>query len=122
MIFFGSIYIYAFLFSESELKSYGLLVFSHAIPYFFLMDKRIKLTHSVHWLKKFAFVFLFVTFFLGGLLDYYQDDLVLLADPFESVGLAFLLTPLIGHFLIDAYIWKREHSKFKLFNQSRLAH
>ncbi len=119
MIFFGSLYTYSFIFSQSELKSYGLLIFSHAIPYFFLMEKRVSLTHSVGKIKKFAYVFIFLSFFFGGLLDYYQDDLVILFEPFESVGLALLLTPLIGHFLIDAFIWKRDHLKFKHFNQSR---
>ncbi len=119
MLFFGGVYAYSFLFSTHELESYVLLIFSHAIPYYFLMEKRVKLTHQKIMVKKYAWIFLISLFIIGGTIDYFQDDLVGLFEPFESLIMALLLTPLISHFIFDAIIWKRGNARFKMFIQSQ---
>ncbi len=115
LAFFSAVYSYAFLFSTSELKSYIILIFSHAIPYYFLMEKRVTLTHQSAWIRKYAWIMLLLLFILGGGLDYFQDDLVEYFLPFDSMATALLLTPLIAHFIFDAIIWKRGNSRFKSF-------
>jgi hypothetical protein len=115
MLFFAAVYAYSFIFSDNQMKSYALLIFSHAIPYFFLMEKRLAITHRVSFIKRFAWALLFIVFFLGGLVDYYQDDIVEMFEPLESIAIALLATPLIAHFIYDAIIWKRGNERFKAF-------
>lgn len=119
LIFFTAVYAYSFLFSPSQMRSYALLIFSHAVPYFFLMEKRIVLTHKVGTIKKYAFFFLSLLFGLGALVDYYQYDLAASAEPFESLAVALLTTPLIAHFIYDAIIWKRGNERFSTFLQHK---
>lgn len=118
MAFFASVYAYGFIFSTNELKSYALLIFSHAIPYYFLMEKRISLTHTSDMIKKYAGLFLVSSFTFGGLIDYYQDDLIEMSGHFDSLAIALLTTPLISHFIFDAIIWKRGNDRFKSFLQA----
>jgi len=115
LAFFAGVYSYAFLLSTNELKSYVILIFSHAIPYYFLMEKRVKLTHVSEYVRTHAWLFLLILFFVGGFIDYYQDDVVGYFFPFDSLVTAFLLTPLIAHFIFDAIIWKRGNSRFQEF-------
>ncbi len=115
MLFFAAVYAYSFLFSDNQMKCYALLIFSHAIPYFFLMEKRLAVTHPVNFIKRFSWLLLFIVFFLGGLIDYYQYDIVELFEPLESIAVALLATPLIAHFIYDAIIWKRGNARFKAF-------
>lgn len=115
MLFFAVVYAYSFIFSDNQMKSYALLIFSHAIPYFFLMEKRLAVTHRVNFVKRFAWPLLFIVFFLGGLIDYYQDDVIELFEPLESIAVALLAMPLIAHFIYDAIIWKRGNERFKIF-------
>lgn len=118
MAFFASVYAYGFIFSTNELKSYVLLIFSHAIPYYFLMEKRISLTHTSAMIKKYAGFFLLTIFTFGGLIDYFQEDLVEMSGHFDSLAIALLTTPLISHFIFDAIIWKRGNDRFKSFMQA----
>lgn len=119
LLFFTAVYAYSFLYSPNQMRSYALLIFSHAIPYFFLMEKRIVLTHKIPFIKKYAFVFLTILFALGGVLDYYQYDLVESSEPFDSLAMALLTTPLISHFIFDAILWKRGNERFKIFVQTK---
>lgn len=118
MAFFASVYAYGFIFSTNELKSYVLLIFSHAIPYYFLMEKRINLTHTSKMIKKYAGFFLVAVFAFGGFVDYFQEDLVEMSGHFDSLAIALLTTPLISHFIFDAIIWKRGNDRFKSFLQA----
>lgn len=115
MVFFGLIYAYAFLFSDNQMKGYALLIFSHAIPYYFLMKKRLELTHKLDLFKRYAWLFLFMIFLLGAIIDYSQEEIVDFFSPLESVAMALLTTPLISHFIYDAIIWKRGNERFKIF-------
>ena len=118
MIFFTMVYAYAFLVSTSEMKSYALLIFSHAIPYYFLMEKRLGVTHKLNFMQKYAWLFLLMIFALGGVIDYYQMDIVDIMEPFDSLAMALLTTPLISHFIYDAIIWKRGNERFHAFVSS----
>lgn len=118
MIFFTMVYAYAFLVSTSEMKSYALLIFSHAIPYYFLMEKRLGVTHKLTFMQKYAWLFLLMIFALGGVIDYYQMDIVDIMEPFDSLAMALLTTPLISHFIYDAIIWKRGNERFHAFVSS----
>ncbi|NOT80053.1 MAG: hypothetical protein HOP07_13745 [Bacteriovoracaceae bacterium] len=120
MAFFASVYAYGFIFSTNELKSYVLLIFSHAIPYYFLMEKRIILTHTSRMIKKYAGFFLIAIFAFGGLVDYFQEDLVEMSGHFDSLAIALLTTPLISHFIFDAIIWKKGNDRFKSFLQATI--
>ena len=115
MLFFTMVYAYAFLISDNEMKSYALLIFSHAIPYYFLMEKRLGITHKLNFMQKYAWLFLLVIFAVGGVLDYYQSDIVSLFEPLDSLAMALLTTPLISHFIYDAIIWKRGNDRFNTF-------
>jgi hypothetical protein len=119
LLFFTCVYAYSFLYSPNQMRSYALLIFSHAIPYFFLMEKRLELTHKIPFIKKYAFVFLTILFALGGVIDYYQYDLVESSEPFDSLAMALLTTPLISHFIFDAILWKRGNERFKIFVQTK---
>lgn len=119
LLFFTSVYAYSFIYSPNQFRSYALLIFSHAVPYFFLMEKRILLTHKIPFIKKNAFVFLTLLFALGGVMDYYQYDLVESSAPFDSLAMALLTTPLIAHFIFDGIIWKRGNERFKTFIQTK---
>ncbi len=121
LVFFTLVYAYSFLYSPSQMRSYALLIFSHAVPYFFLMEKRIVLTHKVNFIKKYALLFLALLFGAGALIDYYQHDLVLAFEPFDSLAIAMLTTPLISHFIYDAIIWKRGNERFNVFTSRRPA-
>lgn len=118
MLFFTTVYVYAFLISDSEFKSYALLIFSHAIPYYFLMEKRLGITHKLNFVQKYAWIFLLMIFAIGGALEYYQRDIVTLLEPMDSLALALLTTPLISHFIYDAILWKRGNERFKVFVDS----
>lgn len=115
MLFFTMVYAYAFLISNNEMKSYALLIFSHAIPYYFLMEKRLGITHKLNFMQKYAWLFLLAIFAIGGVIDYYQSDIVSLFEPLDSLALALLTTPLISHFIYDAIIWKRGNERFNSF-------
>lgn len=115
MLFFTLVYAYAFIISDNELKSYALLIFSHAIPYYFLMEKRLGITHKLNFMQKYAWLFLLIIFTIGGVIDYYQSDIVDLVMPLDSLAMAILTTPLISHFIFDAIIWKRGNAKFNTF-------
>lgn len=118
MLFFTAVYAYAFLIATSELKAYALLIFSHAIPYYFLMEKRLGMTHKLNFMQKYAWLFLLIIFAIGGVIDYYQSDIVTLFEPMDSLAMALLTTPLISHFIYDAIIWKRGNERFKTFVDS----
>jgi hypothetical protein len=115
MLFYTCIYAYAFIISDNQMKSYSMLIFSHAIPYFFLMEKRINITHRYEFIKKYAFFFVGAAFMVGGAIDYYGDHLAPDYEEFESLAVALLATPLIAHFIFDAIIWKRGNERFKSF-------
>lgn len=115
MLFFGSVYAYAFIVSKSEMESYALLIFSHAIPYYFLMEKRLGLTHKMVTMQKYAWLFLLIIFAIGGVIDYNQQEIVGFFEPLDSLAIALLTTPLISHFIYDAIIWKRGNERFKIF-------
>jgi hypothetical protein len=115
MLFYAGVYAYSFIYSDNQMTSYALLIFSHAIPYFFLMQKRIQLTHTLKIVKRFAIPLLVLVFLMGGLLDYYQDDFVETFEPAERFLTALLLTPLISHFIFDAILWKRGNARFQAF-------
>ena len=118
MTFFTLVYAYAFLISDNEMKSYALLIFSHAIPYYFLMEKRLGVTHKINFMQKYAWLFLLIIFTIGGVIDYYQEDIVFLFEPLDSLAMALLTTPLISHFIYDAIIWKRGNERFGAFINS----
>lgn len=115
MLFFTVVYAYAFIVSDNQMKSYALLIFSHAIPYYFLMEKRLGVTHKLNFMQKYAWLFLLVVFAIGGVIDSYQEEIVSLMEPMDSLAIALLTTPLISHFIFDAIIWKRGNERFHAF-------
>lgn len=115
MTFFSFVYVFAFIFSRNEFQSYILLIFSHAIPYFFLMEKRIAKTHSLAAVKKYSLYFVILIFVLGAGFDYRRAAII---DYFFEVDIlirALVVTPLIAHFIFDAILWKRGNERFKAF-------
>lgn len=114
MFFFGAVYGFAYLYFENELKAYAILIISHAIPYYFLFQKRIELTHSVNHFKKFSYFYVFLLFFIGAMVDINQGGIVRAHEDIEYLLLAIFNTPLITHFLIDGIIWKHTDEKFQI--------
>ena len=115
MVFFFLVYAFAFLISKNEFQSYIILIVSHAIPYFFLMEKRLIRTHSLTTIKKYAVLFLILMFAGGGILDYFQDSIIDLFSDIDILIRALLFTPLIDHFIFDAILWKRGNARFQAF-------
>ncbi|MFA6236547.1 MAG: hypothetical protein WC635_04390 [Bacteriovorax sp.] len=113
--FFSFVYIFSFLISRNELQSYILIIFSHAIPYYFLMVKRVEKTHSVSYIKKYASFFLILFFATGALFDFRRPIIIEYFDDVEILISALVVTPLIAHFIFDAIIWKRSNERFKIF-------
>lgn len=118
MGFFALVYTFAFIVSQNEFQSYVVLILSHAVPYFWLMEKRLVNTHTSGSMKKFAVIFLFLTFMVGGLLDYNHQELIETFDSISLLMLALLYTPLIVHFLFDGVIWTRDNERFQIFLKS----
>ncbi len=117
-IFFSSVYYISFMLLNSEIVAYGLLIFSHGIPYYFLMEKRVSLTHTTQFIRKNSHFFILAFFLIGGAFDYYQDDITDWVDSeFLALTMALLITPLIAHFLYDAVIWTNGHDKFIEFKK-----
>lgn len=115
MGFFALVYSFAFIISQNEFQSYIVLILSHAIPYFWLMEKRLVKTHSSGSMKKFAVIFLFLIFLTGGLIDSVHQDLLDTFDGISLLLLSLLYVPLIVHFLFDGVIWTRDNERFQLF-------
>ncbi len=112
---FALVYTFAFILSENEFQSYCVLIVSHAIPYFWLMEKRLVASHSSKAMRKFALIFLFLTFLVGALINYSHQYRF---DGFEGISflmLAIAYTPLIVHFLFDGVIWSRDNERFLTF-------
>lgn len=116
-IFFALVYAVSFLVLNNEIYAYSLLIVSHGIPYFFLMEKRISLTHPKRFIKKYAFFLLLVIVSFGAMIDFMEDDIYEISDGNLFVQ-ALFYTPLIAHFLIDGVIWKRGHEKFETLKRS----
>jgi hypothetical protein len=115
-LFFSLVYILAFIVLKSELLAYGVLIVSHGIPYFFILEKRISLTHSLKLVREKAWIFILIFFILGGFIEYSHEDILeLFSFPINQIALAMLFTPLISHFIFDSIIWRRHDSRFKLF-------
>lgn len=115
MIFFAFVYAFAFMFSRNELQSYILVIFSHAIPYYFLMEKRVAKTHSISLIRRYAPAFLILIFVFGGLFDFRRVFIIEFFYEVEILIRALVVTPLIAHFIFDAIIWKRGNERFKAF-------
>ncbi len=118
ILFFFSLYAFAFLISKNELQSYILLITSHAIPYYFLFEKRLKLTHSLKNVKRFAPLILILSFTVGGSLEYFQNNILEIFSNSSVLIRAMLTTPLITHFIFDGIIWKKDNKNFQLFRSS----
>lgn len=118
LVFFTLVYITAFLILKNEMYAYATLIFSHGIPYFFLMKKRVELTHSIKHIKKYAALYLILLVALGAYVDFIEEDITGFENLWiNNFAVALFFTPLIGHFLIDGVIWKRGHQKFDLLRQ-----
>ena len=120
LLFFFGVYLFAFVFSKSELQSYLILITSHAIPYYFLMEKRVNRTHSFGVIKKYAGFFLLLFFILGGVLDFSQRMFIHYFSDVEEMARALVATPLIAHFIFDGVIWKRGNARYEAFLKREL--
>lgn len=121
LVFFTLVYITAFLILKNEMYAYATLIFSHGIPYFFLMKKRIELTHSLQLVKKYAGLFLLIFVAMGAYIDFIEEDITGFENLWiNNLAIALFFTPLIGHFLIDGFIWKKGHPKFDQLRQNIL--
>jgi hypothetical protein len=121
LVFFTLVYITAFLILKNEMYAYATLIFSHGIPYFFLMKKRIELTHSIQLVKKYAGLFLLIFVAMGAYVDFIEEDITGFENLWiNNIAIALFFTPLIGHFLIDGFIWKKGHPKFDQLRQNIL--
>lgn len=118
MGFYALVYTFAFVISQNEFQSYLVLIFSHAIPYFWLMEKRLVTSHSSGSMKKFAVIFLFLIFLVGGLIDSSHQHLLNFFDDISLLLLSLLYVPLIVHFLFDGVIWTRDNERFQIFLKS----
>lgn len=116
-LFFTLVYAVSFLVLNNEIYAYSLLIVSHGIPYFFLMEKRISLTHPKNFIKRNAIFILLFNVVIGALIDFSEDDIYDLTEGNVFVQ-ALFFTPLIAHFLIDGVIWKKGHLKFEAFKKS----
>jgi hypothetical protein len=118
-LFFTGIYSLAFLLFKNIIWGMLLLVFSHGIPYFFLFNKRINLTHSSKNVRKYSPFFILLFFSIGALFELTQEDFSgVFAFPIRNFVFAIIFYPMTVHYIFDSFIWKSGNTKYDIFKKS----
>jgi hypothetical protein len=134
MLYFGGIYSYGFLVSNSYIATFTLLVASHGIPYMFMLNKRMvnlpgHQSKGLKWLKMLPLMIIALAL-IGGSFDAY-NKLVLLngsggdvaqiflePTPWQLLLIILYVAPPICHYIWDSYLWKKGHPDSKHFYQA----
>ena len=114
------LYGYVFLISNNIIEALVPLILSHGIPYFGMMS--IGLTRTRSWLHdlKIPLLIITLTALVFGTYEYFFETLFVTTiyptdmNLFIYAGMiAFYLTPLLCHFILDAHIWTGKHREAK---------
>lgn len=117
-LFFTGIYIYSYLLTENLLYSSLLLMSSHAIPYLFLIEKRVSNHSETKNLVKYSYVSIFFCVFLGFLYYTFFYKSIGEYSEMSSWTKFFVILPSYIHYSFDGYIWTQKNSRFKEFVNS----
>jgi hypothetical protein len=118
-LFFTAIYSVSFLLFDNVIWAMLLLVFSHGIPYYFLFNKRIKLTHSSINVRKFSAFFVFLFFVIGAIFELTQEDVSGIFPPhISNIIAAIIFYPMTVHYIFDSFIWKKGNERYEIFKSS----
>lgn len=105
-LFFGLVYSGSFIFINNGLIAYAIMITTHAIPYFFFMEKRTSKTHPNPLFKKYSFLIVLLFFIVG----YGFDELI---DTEIKYLIPLIFVSDISHYLLDAVMWTKKDKKFK---------
>ncbi len=112
-IYFAIVYGIAWIYAQNNFNAISILILSHGIPYLFLMQTRLSLTHSIPVIRKYASVIIFLVCVLslaaGPALERAQNS----SGGEEKLLLFFLFLPTVLHYVLDTTIWKRSNLKFR---------
>lgn len=116
-MFFGLVYSWGFIFSKDPILSYAVLVISHAMPYLFLMERRILMTHSSPFARRHSYIVVIAFFVLGGMMQQ-LDEMNLFGNGGKYL-IPLFFTPVIGHFLLDSIMWTKDNEKMRAMKLGR---
>ena len=117
-LFFTGIYIYSYLLTDNLMFSTLLLMASHGIPYFFLIEKRIHLFSGSKNLSRFSYLTMLLSLVLGFFYYYFFYKNVGKFESMSSWTKFFIILPSYIHYSLDAYIWTRRNERFRAFVNS----
>jgi hypothetical protein len=118
-LFFTAIYSITFLLLDNVVWTMLILVFSHGIPYYFIFNKRIHLTHSSMSVRKNSAVFVFLFFIIGAIFEIIQNDVSgIFPEQLNKILIAFIFYPMSAHYLFDSFVWKNGNDKYEIFKSS----
>jgi hypothetical protein len=98
-----------------------LLATTHGVPYFFIYNKRIKLTHSSNLVKKYSAPFLIFLFILGTIFELTQEDVSINFPPHvRNYIFSIVFYPATVHYVFEYFNWKKGNDRFEEFKNSIL--
>lgn len=119
IIFYGIVYYFALVYVNSPFFSYALMSISHGLVYIFLMEKRLKETHSLVFFKKHSLYILSFFILLGILIEPNQKLITFNNQLITALFNAMLWTPTIAHYTLDSKLWNYNNKKFiKMFKRN----
>jgi hypothetical protein len=113
LLFFGLVYYSGFIFFKSLYYSYAILIFSHGIPYIFIMESRIKKTHSSLLFRNNSYIVIIIFIIIGILVESQNVPSSYSNNFLNALVMATFWTPTIAHFTLDSEMWKHTNLKFQ---------
>lgn len=113
LLFFGLVYYSGFIYFKSLYYSYAILIFSHGIPYIFIMENRIKKTHTSSLFRNNSLIIICCFIIIGVLIESQNGSISSKNFILNAIILALFWTPTIAHFTLDSEMWKHTNDKFK---------
>jgi hypothetical protein len=116
------LYGYSFLLTQNKLQMLVPLVLAHGVPYFGVLAERIYKVRTWNWSSAKTALLAAAAFgFLLGTFEHWIEEVWIETDstyllpghPVLKVAIALYLTPLLYHYVADAWLWRRSHPDFR---------
>jgi hypothetical protein len=121
IIFYSAVYLLSFLIFDNVVWGMLLLATTHGVPYFFIYNKRLKLTHSSSLVKKHSTLFLILLFILGTIFELTQEDASINFPPhIRNYIFSIVFYPATVHYFFEYFNWKAGNERFEVFKKSIL--